>query len=106
MHESESIGAQIAAERKLRGMTQQQLATRAHVSLSLLRKVEQGSRQVTQSLISSVAVALGVQRTRLTGQPYRSGDRALDSVYDLAPDIRRELVAHVFRPKRTARCRP
>ena len=98
MKDDESIGARIAAERKLRGLTQQRLAARAHVSLSLLRKVEQGSRQVTHPLVSAVAAALGVDRTDLTGQPYRSGDRSLDAVHDLVPDIRRELFAYRLPP--------
>jgi transcriptional regulator with XRE-family HTH domain len=94
VQDDDSIGARIAAERKLRGLTQEQLAHRAHVSLSLLRKVEQGSRQVTHQLLASVAAGLGVERNELTGQPYRSGDRKVDAVHDLIPDIRRELVAY------------
>ena len=58
MQDDESIGARIAVERKLRGLSQQRLADRAHVSLSLLRKVEQGSRPATYPLVSAVAGAL------------------------------------------------
>ena len=45
MRDDESIGARIATERKLRGLTQHRLADRAHVSLSLLRAVEQGTER-------------------------------------------------------------
>jgi transcriptional regulator with XRE-family HTH domain len=99
VQDDETIGARIAAQRKLRGLTQEQLAHKAHVSLSLLRKVEQGSRQVTHQLVASVAAGLGVERNELTGQPYRSGDRTLDAVHDLVPEIRRELVAYRLPPE-------
>jgi transcriptional regulator with XRE-family HTH domain len=98
MQDDASIGTRIAAERKLRGLTQQQLANRAHVSVSLLRKVEQGNRQVTHALVAAVSTALGVERNHLTGQPYRSGDRRLDAVHDLIPEIRRELVSYRLAP--------
>jgi transcriptional regulator with XRE-family HTH domain len=94
MREDQTIGARIAAERKLRGLTQEALAGQAKVSASLLRKVEQGRRPATQPLVSAVAAALGVDRNDLTGQPYRSGNRKLDAVHDLVPAIRRELVAY------------
>ncbi|GAA4232281.1 hypothetical protein GCM10022254_31740 [Actinomadura meridiana] len=42
---AETIGARIAGLRKLRGISQRDLATRAHVSYSLLTKVEQGRRR-------------------------------------------------------------
>jgi transcriptional regulator with XRE-family HTH domain len=95
---SEGIGGRIAVERKLRGLTQRQLADRAHVSLSLLRKVEQGNKPASAALTASVARALGLERTHLTGQPYRTGNRRLDALHDLVPDIRRELVAYRLPP--------
>jgi transcriptional regulator with XRE-family HTH domain len=98
MREDEHIGARIAQERKLRGLTQQALADRAHVSLSLLRKVEQGSRPASVALVASVAKALRIEHARLTGQPYYSGDRQLDAVHDLIPDLRRELALYGLPP--------
>jgi len=38
------VGARTARTRKLAGLTQRQLAERADSSLSLMRKVEQGTR--------------------------------------------------------------
>lgn len=68
------------------------------MSVSLLRKVEQGSRAASHAMVSAVAAALRVDRTELTGQPYRSGDRTLDAVHDLIPEVRRELVAYRLPP--------
>ncbi len=98
MREDERIGARIATERKLRGLTQQQLADKAHVSLSLLRKVEQGGRPPTTALVSSVASALGVERTKLTGQPYFSGSRKQDAIHELVPELRREMSLYGLPP--------
>jgi transcriptional regulator with XRE-family HTH domain len=103
MREDEHIGARVAVERKLRGLTQRQLADRAHVSVSLLRKVEQGSRPASLALVSSVAKALGTEQARLTGQPYYSGDRKLDAVHDLIPDLRRELGKYGLPPDEETR---
>lgn len=98
MNDVSGIGDRIATERKLRGLTQAQLADRAHVSLSLLRKVEQGSRQVTQPLLYAVASSLGLERNDLTGQPYRTGNRRFDAVHDHVPAVRRELVSYRLSP--------
>jgi transcriptional regulator with XRE-family HTH domain len=98
MRVDDSIGARIATERKLRGLTQQQLASRAHLSLSLLRKVEQGSRPASPALMSTVAKTLGLEQARLTGQPYYSGDHRVDALHDLIPTLRRELSSYGLAP--------
>jgi transcriptional regulator with XRE-family HTH domain len=64
------VGTGVAQERKVRGLTQRQLAERAHVSLSLLRKVEQGSVPASPAFTSAVARALGLGVAELLGQPY------------------------------------
>jgi transcriptional regulator with XRE-family HTH domain len=102
MREDEHIGARIAVERRLRGLTQHGLADRAHASVSLLRKVEQGSRPASLALVASVAKALGIEPARLTGQPYYSGDRRLDAVHELIPDLRRELSMYGLPPDEDA----
>ncbi|MEN3362209.1 MAG: hypothetical protein V7637_6191 [Mycobacteriales bacterium] len=94
----EHIGGRIASRRKLKGLTQQQLADRAHVSVSLLRKVEQGVKPASPALVAAVAKTLHADRADLTGQPYRTGDRAHDAVHEFVPDIRRELVAYRMAP--------
>jgi transcriptional regulator with XRE-family HTH domain len=96
--QDEHIGARIAVKRKLHGLTQWHLADRAGVSVSLLRKVEQGNKPASPALVACVAKALHVDRTDLTGQPYRTGVRKEDAVHELVPDIRRELVAYRLPP--------
>jgi transcriptional regulator with XRE-family HTH domain len=94
VQDEESVGARIAVERRLRGLTQQELARRASVSVSLLRKVEQGDRPASSGLATAAARALRVDRQKLTGQPYYSGDRRIDAVHDIVAELRREAVAH------------
>ncbi|MBF6219380.1 helix-turn-helix transcriptional regulator [Nocardia abscessus] len=60
----------IARARKLARLTQLQLAHKANVSVSLLRKVERGARPASPAFIAAVAGALGVNIEDLTGQPY------------------------------------
>jgi len=64
------IGERTARARKLTRLTQQQLAQKANVSVSLLRKVERGARPASPAFIAAVAGALGVDIENLTGQPY------------------------------------
>jgi transcriptional regulator with XRE-family HTH domain len=52
-------GDSIAMARKARGLTQQQLASRAAISVSLLRKIENGYRSLTPGVRSALAKALG-----------------------------------------------
>lgn len=85
------VGERIADARKARSFSQRQLAEHAHVSLSLLRKVEQGSRDATPALIAAVARALTIDVTALTGQPYDLGGRQLDPLHQHIPRLRRAL---------------
>jgi transcriptional regulator with XRE-family HTH domain len=63
------IGGRVAQQRKLHGLTQVQLAHRAHVSLSLLRKVEQGSAPASPAFTAAVATALRTTVAELYDQP-------------------------------------
>jgi transcriptional regulator with XRE-family HTH domain len=89
--EDESIGRRVANHRKGRGLTQTALAQRANVSLSLLRKVEQGSRDASPALVAAVAKALGVDVSTLTGQPYDIEGPRRDAVHAQMPNLRRAL---------------
>ncbi len=100
MSDDVHIGARIATERKLRGLSQQQLAQRAFVSHSLITKVEQGRRPASPAMVAAVGRALRVDRSRLTGQPYRFADRRDDAVHDLVPALRRDVLAHRLSPDR------
>lgn len=66
----EHNGARIARIRKQRGLTQQGLAMRAHLSKSLLSKVECGQKPASPALVAACARALGVSTSDLLGQPY------------------------------------
>ncbi|OIJ90496.1 helix-turn-helix domain-containing protein [Streptomyces monashensis] len=94
----EHAGARIAHVRKVRRLTQRELADLSHVSYSTLTKVEQGIMPASPSVIGALARALSVPVTELTGQPYLEELRQdqLDglinpirealNIYDLGPD--------------------
>ncbi|MFE6741192.1 helix-turn-helix domain-containing protein [Streptomyces tubercidicus] len=91
-------GARIAHLRKVRRLTQRELADLAHVSYSTLTKVEQGVLPASPSVLGALARALSAPVTELTGQPYLEELRQdqLDglinpirealNIYDLGPD--------------------
>ncbi len=64
------IGQAIAAERKIAGLSQRQLAGRAQYSLSLLKAVEQGREVASPGFIAAIANALGIEPERLQGLPF------------------------------------
>ncbi len=66
----EQIGYRVASLRKLAGMTQDQIAHAAHVSVSLVRAVEQGRVPASAAFTAACARALGLDVTTLTRQPY------------------------------------
>lgn len=100
------IGARIADARKARGLTQQALATRVPVSLSLLRKVEQGSRDATPALVAAVAKVLGVSVSTLTGQPYDQHGRHRDRIHQQIPALRHALTYWDLPPELETAPRP
>lgn len=100
------VGARVAEERKLAGLTQRQLATRANVSLSLVRKVEQGSTPASPSFVSATARALGVGVAELLGQPFERGTRAEHLLHSTVPPLRAELAAYCVQPDDSVRPRP
>ncbi|MER6522037.1 helix-turn-helix transcriptional regulator [Streptomyces sp. NPDC001553] len=58
-------GHRIAARRQSRRMTQRDLAVAAHLSLGMIRHIEQGTRAPSPSALESIAAALGVDPARL-----------------------------------------
>lgn len=94
----EHTGARIARARKIRRLTQRELADRSHVSYSTITKVEQGKLPASPAVIGALARALSLPTTDLTGQPYIEElqrdqiDVLLEpirealNVYDLGPD--------------------
>lgn len=81
------IGKRIAHYRKVRRLTQAQLAQRAHVSHSLLSKVEAGLRPATPVMVASLAPLLGVSVSELNGQPYFRDDARPEPVHASIPAL-------------------
>src|SRR5690606_40009121 len=92
------IGARTARARKLARLTQPQLAHKAHVSLSLLSKVEQGSRPASPAFVAAVARAVGVNIEDLTGQPYTPSARDDSAAHATIRELRRRILAFTDEP--------
>lgn len=67
MSDQDGVGERLRRMRKTRGLTQQQIAARAHVSLSLVKKVEQGTAPASAAFVAGAAQALGVKPAHLYG---------------------------------------
>ena len=91
MADQDRIGARIAVLRKTRGWTGRELARRAHVSYSLLAKVESGAAPASPALIGAVARALRVDVPRITGQPYDEPRGQAARLHEVIGPIRRSI---------------
>jgi transcriptional regulator with XRE-family HTH domain len=89
----DSVGPRIANARKLRGLTQQQLADRVPCSKSLIAQVERGHKPASQALVAGAARALRVGVGELTGQPYRGAGGRENRIHATLPEIRRALLS-------------
>jgi transcriptional regulator with XRE-family HTH domain len=89
--DQDRAGSRIAALRKTRGLTARELAARAHVSYSLLTKVESGAVPASPALIGSVARALRVDVPRVTGQPYEEPRGQAARLHESVEPIRRSV---------------
>lgn len=86
-------GRAVAAARKASGLTQRELSRQAMISLSLLRKIEQGTRPLTPGVRAALATVLGPvpPADRDRSAPARIADalpllrEAMDA-YDIPPD--------------------
>lgn len=89
----DGIAARVAEARKLAGLTQAQLAVRAHLSLSLVRKVERGVVPASPTFIASTAQALGLLVTDLTEQGnFRSIRGRYGVEQRFVPDLERAII--------------
>lgn len=104
--QGESIGRRVRAARKLAGLTQRQLAARAHVSLGLVRQVEQGDTPASAAFTAAAARALGLRTAELTEQPYPVTTAEEHRVHSVIPALRREVVAYQLPPAEGIRPRP
>lgn len=92
----DSIGARVATERKLTGLTQVQLAQRAHISVSLVRSVEQLRVPASPAFVAAVARALGRGTPELLGRPVGPTTPDERQVHAVVPALRRELAAYLL----------
>src|SRR5690606_8107899 len=99
------IAQRVAESRKLAGLTQNQLAQRANVSASLVRKVEQGRAPASPAFVSAVARALNTGVADLLGQPFEHRSRAEHRIHATIPPLRRELAAYTIPPDEAIRPR-
>ncbi|MGH3813961.1 MAG: helix-turn-helix domain-containing protein [Pseudonocardiaceae bacterium] len=76
-----AVGQRVAVQRKLAGLTQYQLAARAHVSKSLIGQVERGVVPASPAFTAAAARALRIDVEMLYEQPHWS---AIDSKADHA----------------------
>jgi transcriptional regulator with XRE-family HTH domain len=104
MANRDRIGARVAALRKTRGWTARELARRAQVSYSLLAKVETGAVPASPSFIGAVARTLGVDVTRITGQPYAEPPGV--ALQSMVEPLRRALLAYDLPVSADVRPRP
>ncbi|OIJ14437.1 transcriptional regulator [Anaerobacillus arseniciselenatis] len=59
-------GRRIRAFRKLKGFTQEQLAMKLGVSVSVLGEIERGNRVPSEELIEQISIILNVRKEELT----------------------------------------
>ena len=92
MNEAHALGDRLRETRKRRGLTQRELARLSGVSVSLVRKVEQGERNdLRVETLRKMAVALGVRTTYLIMDiPAPSSGAVTDAVWEAL----REALAH------------
>ncbi|MBD0746723.1 helix-turn-helix domain-containing protein [Streptomyces sp. CBMA152] len=87
-----SAGQRIKDVRKRRGLTQRELANASGVSLSAIRKLEQGERETTSlETLRKLAHAMRVPTMRLSGGPHP--EDASPETVDLWADVRSAIEA-------------
>ncbi|MGW1504202.1 helix-turn-helix domain-containing protein [Streptomyces mirabilis] len=74
------VGHRIATARRARRMTQDDLARAAFLSLSMLRKIEQGSRFPSDDTLDAIADALSTDPSRLLTGHARADGRVRDAL--------------------------
>lgn len=92
------VGRRVAEERKLAWLTQNQLATRADVSVSLVKAVEQGRAPASPTFVSAVSRALGIGVADLLDQPFARQSSDERQLYSVVPALRREMAAYLLPP--------
>ncbi|MGZ4106610.1 MAG: helix-turn-helix domain-containing protein [Tumebacillaceae bacterium] len=70
---SDTIGKRLRAYRKLKNLTQQELADKLHVSIAIVGAIERGTRNPSQDLLVSIHHVLGVTEQELRGESLTFG---------------------------------
>lgn len=70
---SDTIGKRLRAYRKLKNLTQQELADKLHVSIAIVGAIERGTRNPSQDLLYSIHHVLGVTEQELRGESLTFG---------------------------------
>ncbi|KEO83084.1 helix-turn-helix domain-containing protein [Tumebacillus flagellatus] len=69
----DTIGKRLRAYRKLKNLTQQELADRLHVSIAIVGAIERGTRVPTPDLLRQIHDVLGVTEQELRGESVTFG---------------------------------
>ncbi|MEU7278601.1 helix-turn-helix transcriptional regulator [Streptomyces sp. NPDC045431] len=69
------VGKRVATARRARRLSQLDLAAQAHISLSMLRKIEQGTRAPSDDTLDAIAAALDLDPSRLVADRTRTDGR-------------------------------
>ncbi|MBM9505849.1 helix-turn-helix domain-containing protein [Actinacidiphila acididurans] len=102
MESTPAAGENIAVLRKARGMGQAKLAREAGISLSLLSKIEVGTRAATPPVVADIARALHVTTARIYGQPFMGPSEQADLLNELRSAVRRHTLPREDQPTPTA----
>lgn len=89
MESTPAPGENIAVLRKARGHGQAKLARMAGISVSLLSKIEVGTRPATPPVVAAIAKAMRVPTQRIYGQPFLGPSEQADLLNDLRGAVRR-----------------
>ncbi|KKO55158.1 helix-turn-helix domain-containing protein [Paenibacillus sp. DMB20] len=69
--ENLQLAQRIRAFRKLKGLTQQELASRINISLAVLGAIERGNRRAEDQILVKIADELGITLQELTNRDSR-----------------------------------
>ncbi|MEV7284169.1 helix-turn-helix transcriptional regulator [Streptomyces sp. NPDC093252] len=89
MEKTPAPGENIAVLRKARGMGRARLARLGGISVSLLTRIEEGTRPATPHIVAALAKAMRVTPARIHGQPFSDETRQAELLDDLRAAVRR-----------------
>jgi transcriptional regulator with XRE-family HTH domain len=96
-----AAGENIAVLRKARGLGQSKLARSAGISVSLLTKIETGTRAATPQTVAALAKAMHVTTARIYGQPFLGPSEQSDLLDDLRGAVRRHTLPREDTPTKS-----